>query len=133
MNVVYGCCVGSFEKLDRYVRPYLQNRRLVATSGHTSIAVAYNTIFDAYAPREFDALVMVHDDLEMIDPDTEKKVLDALADPDIWVVGVAGSRTARSLAWWETNTLGHQLIDSGLIDFGERSGDAALLERSEEH
>lgn len=129
-KVVYGCCVGSWEKAREYVWPRVQGRQFVAVFGYTSIAAAYNSIFDAYAPREFDALIIVHDDLEMIDPDTEKKVLAALTEPDVAVVGVAGSRTARSLAWWERDTLGHQRIDSHLIDFDEHSGDALLLEGS---
>jgi len=79
----------------------------------------------------FDAVVLLHDDLEIQDPDAEAKFLAAVAWPDVALVGVAGSTSAESLYWWEHPELfGHQATDSGLLDFGPRIGDVAFLEGS---
>ena len=96
----------------------------------TSIAKAYNTILDAHKSYPPDALVLQHDDLEITDPDAEVKFLEVLALPDVTLVGVAGGYGVGSLAWWNANTVGHQTIDSGLLDFGPRIGEVDLLEGS---
>lgn len=96
----------------------------------TSIARAYNSILDAYRGHSLDALVLQHDDLEIIDSDAETKFLEALALNDVTLVGVAGGYGVGSLAWWNANTVGHQLIDSGMLDFGPRIGEVDLLEGS---
>lgn len=126
----FGCCVSSWEKLDRYVRPFVGGRPLLTVWGATFIAVAYNQVLDAYQDRDIDALVLQHDDLEITDRAADAKLLAALADPEVALVGVAGARTVTSLAWWEGDVVGHQFIDSGLIDFGPRTGDVTALEGS---
>jgi hypothetical protein len=45
--------------------------------------------------------VLVHQDVEIVDPDFCAKVRDALSDPDVGVAGCVGALDARSLAWWE--------------------------------
>lgn len=128
--ISFGCCVGEWDKLNTFVRPHVGDRPLYCVFGATSIATAYNKILDFYRDRTFDALVLQHDDLELIDPEGDQKFLDALADPEVALVGVAGARTVDSLAWWEGDTVGHQYINTGLIDFGPRTGDVTALEGS---
>jgi hypothetical protein len=129
-EVAYGCCVGSWERFQRNVAPRTDGRSVVATSGHSGIAVAYNTILTAVKHWPLDALILIHDDLELIDPDTEEKFLAALAEPNVALVGVAGARNVKSLAWWDGDAVGHQAIDGQVIDFGTRTGDVAALEGS---
>jgi len=43
---------------------------------------------------------------------------------------VAGGKGDQTLAWWESEKVGHQMTDSGLLDFGPRSGDVAFIEGS---
>lgn len=129
MNVGYGCCVGSWDKFTRNVAPRTENRPVVALYGQAQLTVAYNTILDAYRGRGMDAVILLHDDLEMVDPDAEQKFLDALAD-DVALVGVCGGKGDQTLAWWDSETVGHQMTDSGLLDFGERTGDVAFIEGS---
>ncbi len=62
MKVAYGVCVGSWEKLQRWVVPHAGDRPLMALVGQTSITAAYNTIIDAYQDDELDALILQHDD-----------------------------------------------------------------------
>lgn len=126
----YGCCVGSWEKLRRNVIPRTGGRPLLALSGQTQLTVAYNTILDAHRGRGLDAVILLHDDLEIVDPDAEAVFLAALADPDVAMVGVCGGKGDASLAWWTSETVGHQRTDSGLLDFGQRAGDVAFIEGS---
>jgi hypothetical protein len=128
--VAYGSCVGSWTRLARYVLPRVGGKLFFGTSGQPSIARAYNAILGACRGRDLSMLILQHDDLEITDPDAELKFLEALADPTVAIVGVAGGKGGESLAWWETETVGHQLTDSRLLDFGPRTGDVALVEGS---
>jgi hypothetical protein len=127
--IAYGACVGSWEKLRRNVVPQVQDRALLALSGQTSIAVAYNTILDAYTERDVDAVILLHDDLEITDPDAEAKFLTAIAS-GAGLAGVAGGGARAGLAWWNEHPVGHQRTDVMNIDFGTRTGEVELLEGS---
>jgi hypothetical protein len=129
VTVGYGVCVGSWEKLYLNVAPRVRGP-LFALSGQTQLTVAYNTILDAYRGRDLEAVVLLHDDLEITDPHAEPKFLDALTDPDVALVGVCGGKGDKTLAWWTSETVGHQMTDSGMLDFGERTGDVAFIEGS---
>lgn len=96
----------------------------------TSISVAYNAILDAFKVYELDAVILLHDDLEMTDPHTEQKVIDAFAEnADIAIVGVAGG--GPSMSWWNVDPIGHQLTDSMMLEFGDRrSGHVDIVEGS---
>lgn len=131
MVIAYGCCVGSWDKVRRYVEPRIGGQ-LLTVHGATSIAEAYNEIIDtARGVHDLEALVLLHDDLEITDPDFEQKVRAALSQHDVVLVGVAGARGAMSLAWWNADAIGHQLTDSGMLEFGgRREGDVEVLEGS---
>lgn len=129
MTIGYGSCVGSWEKLQRWVIPRVTGP-LFALSGQTSIAVAYNAILDAYQGMNFEAVILLHDDLEITDPGAEAVFLAALAEDDVGLVGVAGGSDRQGLAWWNVEPIGHQRTDAMNIDFGQRSGDVAILEGS---
>lgn len=124
---VYGCCVGSWERFERYVVPKVGDREVIAVAGQGSIATAYNKILSAARGR---TLILLHDDLELTDPDAEKKLTEPLDDPDVGLVGVAGGGTRHGLAWWEDEPVGHQWTDDTFIDFGRREGDVTHVEGS---
>lgn len=130
--IAYGTCVGNWDRFHAYVAPRTQGRPLTVMYGQPSITVAYNNVLDAYRARGgIDALILIHEDLEMIDPDTEAKVLKAFEDPEIAIVGVAGGKGVTSLAWWEApERFGHQYTDSGLLELGPREGEADSVEGS---
>ena len=50
---------------------------------------------------DLEALVLLHQDAEIVDPDFCAKVRQALADPEVAIVGCAGAIGVRSIAWWE--------------------------------
>lgn len=117
-KIGYGCCVGTWDKFYRYVMPRIPEGRPVLTaSNQTSISIAYNAILDGFRVYDLDAVILIHDDLEMIDLATEEKVLSHLAaHEDIAIVGVAGG--GPSMSWWNVDPIGHQLTDSGMVRFG---------------
>lgn len=130
MNVVYGVCTNSWERVERYITPRIGARELIVLWNQQSITRAYNIILDAINLRAVDMLVLLHDDLELIDPAGEEKLLAAINEPDVALVGVAGGRDVRTLAWWNHETVGYQLIDSGPLNFGPRTGDVDSIEGS---
>jgi len=75
---------------------------VLAFSAAGSLARSYNLILDRASELEdLDALVLVHQDAEIVDPDFCRKLRTALADPDVGVVGCVGAVGVRSIAWWE--------------------------------
>jgi len=131
VNIAYGVCVGSQEKLSRNVSPRVSDRTLLAVPGGDSIASVYNEILDTCQKQGVDALVLLHDDLEILDPDAEEKFLNVInEDSEVMLVGVAGGSARQGLAWWNADPVGHQRTDVMDIDFGPRVGDVDLLEGS---
>lgn len=128
--IAYGCCVGSWRKFTDYVAPWTASRRLTVKFGYTGIVQPYNELLDSVQHYpDLEALVLVHDDLELLDPDGEAKLVAPLADPDVGLVGVAGGG-GDSIYWWNHEPVGHQRTDVRLIDFGQREGDVTLIEGS---
>ena len=127
MTAEYGCVVGSWDRYNAYVAPRTAGRTVHTRFGETSIAGPYNSILDACSADT--PLILLHDDLELTDPDAEQKLLAAL-EPDVGLVGVAGGSGQHGLAWWLYDPVGHQLTDVLNIDFGPRTGDVDLLEGS---
>jgi hypothetical protein len=69
-----------------------------------SIFESYNALLDAAAGRDgLEALVLVHQDTEIVSDDFCARVRDALRDPDVGVVGCVGAIGVRSIAWWEAS------------------------------
>jgi hypothetical protein len=76
--------------------------RVIARTADGSIFRNYNAIMDEAASFEsLEALVLLHQDAEIVDPDFTAKLRAVLADPLVGVVGCVGSVGVRSIAWWE--------------------------------
>ncbi len=128
VNIAYGCCVGSWDRFNENVRR--DDRACFAISGNESITKAYNRILSAVRKTTTDLLVLQHDDLKIIDPIAEDKFIDVFKNDNIAIVGCAGGGIASGLAWWNDNPIGHQLTNSGLVDFGTRTGFVDNIEGS---
>jgi Glycosyltransferase like family len=75
---------------------------VIANAAAGSIFRSYNLILDAVAGREdLEALVLLHQDAEIADPEFCTKLRHALSDPEVGVVGCVGAIGVRSIAWWE--------------------------------
>jgi hypothetical protein len=67
-----------------------------------SIFRSYNALLHQFAAREdLEALVLVHQDAEIVDSDFCRIVRNALSDPEVGLVGCVGAVGVRSIAWWE--------------------------------
>jgi len=79
---------------------------LLAPAGR-SLQAAYNGILDeAGGYRDLEALVLLHEDVEIVDQEFMARLRRRIAEPDVAVVGVVGALGVRSLAWWEAEGFG---------------------------
>jgi hypothetical protein len=75
---------------------------LITFASVGSIFRNYNLILEQVAKREdVEALVLIHQDAEIVDPQFIPKLRAALAGDDVAIVGCAGALDVRSIAWWE--------------------------------
>jgi hypothetical protein len=128
VKIVYGVCVGDWDRFRANVLPPLEGKPVIAVSGQDSIAVAYNSIMEAAYEMRAMVLILQHDDLEIMDPDAEDKIFAGLDEAAL--VGVAGGMDRGGIAWWNHDPVGHQTTDVSFIDFGVRTGPVDLLEGS---
>jgi len=105
--IVFGCSITAPEVYDRAAGPGLELAKeddsvVLANAAAGSIFRSYNLLMDLAAKHEdLEALVLVHQDAEITDPEFCTKVRAALADPEVGVVGCVGAIGVRSIAWWE--------------------------------
>ena len=103
--IAFGCAITRAKTYERFAEPGV---RLVAepdseilvhaTTG--SIFRNYNLLLDRAAKLDgLEALVLLHQDAEIVDPDFCAKVREALRDPDVAIVGCAGAIGVRNIAW----------------------------------
>jgi hypothetical protein len=75
---------------------------VIANAAAGSLFRSYNLIMDQAADRDdVEALVLAHQDAEIVDPDFCSKVRAGLKQPDVGVLGCVGALDVRSIAWWE--------------------------------
>ena len=102
--------------IERTVEP---DSEVFAIQAAGPINRSYNLIMaKAAAFAELEALVLVDQDAEIVDPLFLAKVRDVLADPDVGVVGCVGASGAETIAWWEGEVSG----GSAVCEFGELGG-----------
>jgi Glycosyltransferase like family len=105
--IAFGCSITSSETYDRCARPGIRlaaepDSQVFAYPAAGSLFRSYNLLLEkAAALEDLEALVLVHQDAEIVDPDFCQKLRRALADPDVGVVGCVGAIGVRSIAWWE--------------------------------
>jgi hypothetical protein len=105
--IAFGCAITDPEIYERCARPGIEVARepdshLLSLGTAGSIFRNYNLLIDrARELPDLEALVIVHQDAEIIDADACAKLRSALADPDVGLVGCAGAIGVRSIAWWE--------------------------------
>ncbi|MGH2956569.1 MAG: glycosyltransferase [Solirubrobacterales bacterium] len=108
--IAFGCPITDPQAYERYVEPGIRlaaepdSERLVFRNAG-SIFRAYNLFCDQAAKLDgLEALVLLHQDVEIVDPNLCEKVREALRDPEVAVAGCAGAVGVRNLAWWEGST-----------------------------
>lgn len=67
-----------------------------------SIFRNYNLLIDQVKDRDdVEALILLHQDAEIVDPEFCAKVRRGLSDPEVAILGCAGAIGVRNIAWWE--------------------------------
>ena len=105
--IVFGTAVTDPEIYKRYAEPGIRraaeaNAAIIPNVGAGSLFRSYNLLLDLAAEYdELEALVLVHQDAELVDPDFCRKLRLALKDPSVGIVGCVGALGVRSIAWWE--------------------------------
>lgn len=121
--LIFGCSITAPDVYARCAEPGLRlvaepDSEIIANAAAGSLFRSYNLILDTAARREdLEALVLVHQDAEIADPDFCAKLRDVLRDPDVAVVGCVGAVDVRSIAWWEGSvtwaSFAHRYTDYG--------------------
>jgi hypothetical protein len=105
--IVFGTSITDPEMYGRCAEPGIRlaaepDSEVIANAAAGSLFRSYNLILDSLADRDdIEAVVLLHQDAEIADPEFCTKLRHALADPDVGVVGCVGAIGVRSIAWWE--------------------------------
>jgi Glycosyltransferase like family len=105
--IAFGSAITKRDEYERFAVPGIRraaepDSEVIAHPAEGSIFRNYNLILEnAGALDDLEALVLIHQDAEIVDPDFCRKVREALSDPDVGVVGCVGAIGVRSIAWWE--------------------------------
>jgi hypothetical protein len=105
--IVFASSITSPEQYERCAAPGIRlaaepDSVVLPFQAAGSIYRSYNLILDEVAERDdLEALVLIHQDAEIVDAGFCRELRRALADPDVGVVGGVGAVDVRSIAWWE--------------------------------
>lgn len=105
--IAFGCAITDEDTYGRLAEPGLQRTLegdsiLYANVSAGSIFRNYNQILkQAREVEGLEALVLLHQDAIIEDPDFLAKVRAAVAEPEVAIVGCAGALDVRNIAWWE--------------------------------
>ena len=133
---MYAACVADELRYSVHTRPSIQrcggaDALVVTTSSSHSIAEAYNEVLDYAATREdLEALVLLHEDVEILDLEFEAKMRHARAeDPHLGLAGVIGARGVTRLKWWEGSEMVGRVFESrGIIQGPHGSGEVDTVD-----
>jgi GT2 family glycosyltransferase len=103
----FGCAITAPDVYRAYAAPGIARAvettsPVLALQAAGTISRSYNLILDRFSGNdELEAVVLVHQDAELLDPDLAARLRRAFADPDVAVVGAVGGVGVRSIAWWD--------------------------------
>jgi hypothetical protein len=105
--IMFASAITDFGAYERFAAPGIDlvkedDSVVVAHRSIGSVFRNYNFLLEEARKRDgLEALVLIHQDAELVDPEFCQTIRDQLRDPDIALIGCAGSVGARSIAWWE--------------------------------
>jgi hypothetical protein len=105
--IVFASAITDLDMYRSYAEPGIQlaaepDAEVMPFVSAGSLFRSYNIILERVNQMEsVEAVVLLHQDSEITDPDFCAKLRESLADPDVAIVGAAGAVGVRSLAWWE--------------------------------
>ena len=105
--IAFGSPITDPPLFERACRPGIERAKeadsiIMARASAGSIYRSYNLIIEEAAQIEgLEALVLLHQDSEILNEDFCAKIRAALADPEVGLVGACGAKGVRSIAWWD--------------------------------
>jgi GT2 family glycosyltransferase len=105
--IAFGCSITDARAYERYAEPGIRraaeaDSEVLIFRDAGSIFRAYNLLCEQAGRLEgLEALVLVHQDAELVDPDLCQKLRRAFRDPEVALAGCGGAVGVRSIAWWE--------------------------------
>ena len=103
---------------------------LLTESGERGICNAYNRLIErARSEPSCEALVLLHDDCEIVDGNFRAKAIANCSRTGVGVTGVVGGKGLRDLAWWRgRGTAGAVFETRGYISEGSRQADVDAVD-----
>jgi Glycosyltransferase like family len=107
--IAFGSAITKPEVYRRCAEPGIRrvaesDSEIYAMDAIGSIFRSYNALLDHFTGRDgLEALVLVHQDAEIVEPDFCEIVRGPLQDPDTGLIGCVGAVGVRSIAWWEAS------------------------------
>ncbi len=105
--IAFGCSIIAPHTYTRWAKTGIErvaetDSAILARAAAGSVARSYNLMFDTAAKLPgLEALVLVHEDAEIVDPSFCAKLRAAFSDPDVGVVGCVGATGVNDIAWWD--------------------------------
>jgi hypothetical protein len=105
--IAFGCPITKPDVYARCAEPGIRvavehDSVVFAEASVGSLFRSYNHLLDKAAELDgLEAMVLLHQDTELVDKDFCAKVRGALEDSEVGVVGCVGALGVRSIAWWE--------------------------------
>lgn len=126
--IAFGCAVTNTEIYERCAAPGIAraaeaDSEMLVAGSVGSLPLNYNMLLDRAARIEgIEALVLVHQDAEIVSDDFCDRVREALRDPAVAIVGCVGAVGVRDIAWWEGSvtwaSFTHRYPEHGGGEFG---------------
>ncbi|WP_167042529.1 glycosyltransferase [Salinibacterium sp. ZJ454] len=131
--IAYGICIGTEAKYDTVAKPSLELYAPTSTvferRDQSSIFKAYNSILDEARRANVQGLVLMHEDVELLEP-IEGVLIREFADPTVAIVGAIGGKGVRSVRWSKSAERFGRAPDTfhGANDLGGGSHDVDLVD-----
>lgn len=105
--IAFGCAITDEDTYARLAAPGIAASREADSAMFMNVSAGsifrnYNKILEqARELGGLEALVLLHQDAIIEDPGFKAKVREAIAEPEVAIVGCAGAIDVRNIAWWE--------------------------------
>ncbi len=105
--IAFGVAVTRADAYELWAGPGIERARepdslVYPNSSPGSVFRAYNLLLDqAAAHGELEALVLLHQDVEIVDDRFCATVRETFSDPEVAIAGCVGAIGVRTMAWWE--------------------------------
>ena len=119
--IVVGVCAGPTDKFENIAAPGIRRSfgdeaTVICKRNQRSICEAYNSILDeATAMDGLEAVVFIHDDVELMDPAISEKITSTFLRPGVGLVGVIGAQNVRDMRWHLFDGRGTAQTSSGTL------------------